>query len=92
MKFIIDMPDELIPQKQEIEPIDLYFIDGKLGGCTYPFSKLSNMTNGEILKTIFPSITEEFNNRPDEIIVSGLDVNEKVFQLDWWNKPYKEHK
>lgn len=55
-------------------------------------SELSDMTNGEILKTIFPSITEEFNNRPDEIIVSGLDVNEKVFQLDWWNKLYKENK
>ena len=37
MKFIVDMPDELIPQKQEIKSIDLYFIDGKLCGCTYPF-------------------------------------------------------
>lgn len=92
MKFIVDMPDELIPQKQEIESIDLHFIDGKLGGCTYPFSELSDMTNGEILKIIFPSITEEFNNRPDEIIVSGLDVNEKVFLLDWWNKLYKDNK
>ena len=40
MKFIVDMPDELIPQKQEIVSIDLYFMDGKLCGCTYPFEVL----------------------------------------------------
>ena len=92
MQIVIDIPDELIPQKQEIESIDLHFIDGKLCACTYPFSESSDITNGEILKTIFPSITEEFNNRPDEIIVFGLDANEKIFQLDWWNALYKENK
>lgn len=40
MRFIVDMPDELIPQKQEIVSIDLYFMDGKLCGCTYPFEEL----------------------------------------------------
>ena len=40
MKFIVDMPDEAIPQKQEIVSIDLYFMDGKLCGCTYPFEEL----------------------------------------------------
>lgn len=92
MKIVIDIPNEEVPDKQEIIDISLHFIDGKLCGCTYPFGELRDMTNGEILKTIFPSITEEFNNRPNEVAVSGLDVNEKVFQLDWWNKSYKKNK
>ena len=94
MKFIVDIPDELIPQKQEIEPIYLYFIDGKLGGCTYPFSELSDMTNGEVIKELFPNI--KINNNLlfkkiytevpfDNYIGANVDC-----MKEWWNTPYKE--
>ena len=40
MRVIIDIPDSEVPKKQEIMSLDLYFIDGKVCGCTYPFQEI----------------------------------------------------
>lgn len=40
MKIVIDIPDEDLPNKQDIMEIDLHFIDGKVCECTYPYTVL----------------------------------------------------
>ena len=37
MQIVIDIPDEDVPNKQEIMEIDLHFIDGEVCECTYPY-------------------------------------------------------
>lgn len=40
MIILIDIPDTDIPKRQDILSIDLCFIDGQVGQCTYPFEVL----------------------------------------------------
>ena len=54
------------------------------------------MTNGEVLKKLFPNIS--INNNPlFEKIYTEIPFNDYVganidCMRDWWNKPYKENK
>lgn len=37
MQIIIEIPDEDVPNKQDIMKIDLHFINGEVCECTYPY-------------------------------------------------------
>lgn len=37
MQIVIEIPNEEVPNKQEIMEIDLHFIDGEVCECTYPY-------------------------------------------------------
>jgi len=37
MKIVIDIPNEEVPNKQEIIDVTLHFIDGEVCECTYPY-------------------------------------------------------
>ena len=40
MKLLIDIPDTDIPKRQDILSVDLSFVGGQVGQCTYPFEVL----------------------------------------------------
>ena len=44
---------------------------------------LDNMTNGELIKTMFPDCEEE--RRDDVIDVYGLSSFSVTFKTDWWD-------
>lgn len=53
-----------------------------------------NMTNGDVIKTIFGyKRIKHFNDNPPLVDVYGLDNNDDIdsvtFYEDWWNSLYK---
>lgn len=46
-------------------------------------------TNGEVLKSLFPGITEEFSEYAP-LVNTNLDGSLVSFLVDWWNAPYKK--
>ena len=45
------------------------------------------MTNGEVVKAVFPSFTVEINS---DWVACWINPHETIgFDLDWWNSPYK---
>ena len=58
-------------------------------------SAYKGMTNGEVIKTIFPNakITEKSERFPDYPYVDVFFIDEydmNCFPRDWWNSPYSE--
>ena len=57
-------------------------------------SAFDGMTNGEVIKMLFPYI--EVSNYGVVVRVKGLDCDKgaldpyRYFWTDWWNAPYKE--
>ena len=50
-------------------------------------SAFEGMTNGEVVKAVFPSFTVEVNS---DWVACWIDPHETIgFDLDWWNAPYK---
>ena len=39
MQVVIEIPEESIPQNQDILIVDLHFIDGQICECNYPFKE-----------------------------------------------------
>lgn len=54
--------------------------------------KRGKVTNGDVLKAVFPNAQDWEYEKPDMIaghyMVLGDTV--KIFNLDWWNAPYRE--
>ena len=45
------------------------------------------MTNGEVVKAVFPSFTVEVNS---DWVACWIDPHDTIgFDKDWWNAPYK---
>ena len=44
-------------------------------------------TNGEVLKSLFPGITEEFSEYAP-LVNTNLDGSLVSFLADWWTAPY----
>ena len=40
MQIVIDIPNSVIPLKQDVITLDLHFIDGHICECAYPFKEL----------------------------------------------------
>ena len=63
MKLIIEIPDTDIPKRQDILSVDLCFVGGQVGQCTYPF---------EVLKQepieMLQEIRHEIENNMESII------------------------
>ena len=48
------------------------------------------MTNGEVIKTIFPTVKEDYQN---DILITVVNLDSPYpteFYKDWWNAPYKK--
>lgn len=54
---------------------------------TITLEALDNITNGELIKTMFPDCEEE--RRDDVIDVYGLSSFSVTFKTDWWDSKYK---
>ena len=55
---------------------------------------LSDMTNGDMIKAMFPTADIATNDKLGEagtVFVHHKD-NITIFHLDWWNEPYREEK
>lgn len=85
MKVIIDIPKKTFEQNKFLIDqgfgtiIDEYVSQGKV---------ISDMTNGDILKMMFPSDANELNMSKLHLMYDGLDYIHE-FRKDWWNSPYK---
>ena len=50
-----------------------------------------NITNGDMIKLLFPNKYGEEYGRTK--VYYCIDAHNRMeFQIDWWNKPYKEEK
>jgi hypothetical protein len=47
MKITIDIPQEAIPDRQDIISVDIHFIDGQVCECDYPFEVESEDANDQ---------------------------------------------
>ena len=48
-----------------------------------------NVTNGDMIKTIFPNIEIEGIGGEIKCIAAQIGFGTSYFALDWWNAPYK---
>lgn len=89
MKLIINIPDTDIPKRQDILSIDLCFVGGQVGQCTYPFEVLKQEPI-EVLQEIREEIKDirVFNNvyNKNGAIVAmsyrdGISVKEEVIAI-----------
>ena len=51
-----------------------------------------NLTNGDMIKAMFPNIDVSVSGDGDIIDVYNLGVYCETFDTDWWNAPYKADK
>ena len=50
--------------------------------------KLEPLTNGEVVKAVFPSFAVEVNS---DWVACWINPHETIgFDLDWWNSPYQK--
>ena len=78
MQIVIDIPNEEVPNKQEIIDISLHFIAGEVCECSYPYIILpENPTNGDMVRAIF-------NYR------GWTAIKERMAHTLWWNAPYEK--
>lgn len=85
MKLLIEIPDTDIPKRQDILSIDLSFVDGQVGQCTYPFEVLKQDPI-EMLQEIADEIAEqgidlrdgsEWHNYVNETVIDHLEIIDK---------------
>lgn len=76
MKLIIDIPEDELTEEEIEECIRLANID-----FSYVLST-KDMTNGEVVKTIFPNVTIEHKK-------GAYDAGVIMYDIKWWNAPYK---
>lgn len=87
--------DRLISEKKAIEAINDYWgemeiptIDGYINAIKAIPSAYKGMTNGEVIKALFPQYTY--------MGVCVFDKNENIILHDinwnWWNSPYEPRK
>jgi hypothetical protein len=48
-----------------------------------------NLTNGDMIKTIFPNIDASVSGDGDVIDVYNLGIYCQTFDTEWWNAPYR---
>lgn len=84
-----DYSETLLCGNYEMETIDMFL-------KSFDSSKvLSEMTNGEVIKALFPSASETdhfiLNSPIGNIIYIRLEKYQEMrVQQDWWNAPYKK--
>ena len=85
MKIMIEIPDIDIPKRQDILSVDLCFVDGQVGQCTYPFEVLKQDPI-EMLQEIADEIAEqgvdlrdgsEWRNYMNETVIDCLEIIDK---------------
>lgn len=88
MKVLIDIPESILENIKEFEMIvdddNSDVADCILNGIPIP----DNATNGDMIKTMFPSIKIDFETYTKSEVVHFRD-GDAEFSHDWWNAPYK---
>lgn len=61
----------------------------------YTLSKLGNVTNGDMIKALFPNAYfEEYEDECRHIVIMWTDGKSSIirsdFEWDWWNTQYKK--
>lgn len=46
------------------------------------------LTNGDVIKAMFPSIESRLDENTGIILAKWVDGTTKTFKADWWNAPY----
>lgn len=86
-KYIIDksdLPALLRGEDLKIQP------KGNIKGFCVEIA--GNLTNGDMIKAMFPNIDVSVSGDGDIIDVYNLGVYCETFDTDWWNAPYKADK
>lgn len=63
-------------------------LQGKIEGIPKVVVIPDNATNGDMIKTMFPSIKIDFETYTKSEVVHFRD-GDAEFSHDWWNAPYK---
>lgn len=64
-------------------------LQGKIEGMPKVVVIPDNTTNGDVIKTLFPSDAGELDMSKSHLMYAGLDYIQE-FRKDWWNAPYKK--
>lgn len=97
MKIVIDIPENMDLRNYDI-PYDILNII--TSGISLPehherlIDKRGAVTNGDVIKTVFPS-AEIDENKYTYVVCVKLPYHTQydtglLFDKDWWNSPYKE--
>ena len=88
MKLIIDIPDKDY-EKLKDGHIPFSILDIIQNGAPIP----ERITNGDMLKAIFPNIqvfAETDANYPYVDVFLTHDFDKNCYRKDWWNAPYRK--
>jgi len=84
MKVLIDIPEDYLNDIRKERQTTLWryaIANGKA---------LSYMTNGDMIKAMFPNIESRLDEKTGIILVKWTDGTTKTFKASWWNAPYKK--
>ena len=85
MKVIIDIPQETYNFLNKYGTDGGIVEDAVIDGI--PIS--DNVTNGDIIKAIFPNGDLHDYDYYDGYVIYKLNYRDFKFDKDWWNAPYK---
>lgn len=86
MKLIIDIPEELYKKQFQSGWVGNIIIhDAIVNGITLH----ENVTNGDVIKTLFPSCKTRSENTPTNFMEFTLDgIVGYAIEKSWWNARY----
>lgn len=95
MKLIIDIPEEVLTYIEMFKDICYEKIEEDLDNehewmlrSLYEGISLDNMTNGEVIETLFPNCID-YKGTIEVKTTWELDMG-KLFRRSWWDAPYKK--